>query len=458
MPVRGESEQITIGGCTTVGSGQDECNDDAAVSASSETSTRQQESDPQIINDPVTLHRDRWLAEICEYCGKRQGYVLGLKGLGLRQRGHVRRCMARRARRTGTADRSAAASFPHPPASRASTVPSLGQAGSQAPYQEDAGRVSTATARGSAARTSVYFTAISQVSGELQHDRRESSIHEAESLRLRLKALLDGSSADGRLREACKDAKRLQMEEQNPCSSQDPLHRAGAPDICDGAATHEIAGLQSTRAPSICQAAATEGDTLALREGAFRDVGNAAPHWSTDLTHMLGHVDSYSPDEDLLLDSNLYMSVSSVVQLITDGVIAPVHGYCIVLSRSQSAYFLVYRSDKIVEVCIKFQLTFLEADDAWQQYLVDCHRDSRSTVPHACTDHEGTGERCEGGAQETVPASESPNDSLRKPEGEPFVSAPTSQSTPVADEATGRLSAGTQMRQKMAERRRLVGL
>eukprot|EP00931_Biecheleriopsis_adriatica_P007262 TRINITY_DN10856_c0_g2_i1.p1 TRINITY_DN10856_c0_g2~~TRINITY_DN10856_c0_g2_i1.p1 ORF type:complete len:276 (-),score=70.89 TRINITY_DN10856_c0_g2_i1:123-950(-) len=43
----------------------------------------------------MTSQGSRLFAERCRICGKRQGTILGMKGFGLRQRGHERRCAKR---------------------------------------------------------------------------------------------------------------------------------------------------------------------------------------------------------------------------------------------------------------------------------------------------------------------------------------------------------------------------
>lgn len=302
---------------------------EAFTSASSATPLPRGVADAQrSIHDVLPSgSRACWMADRCSSCGKRQGYFLGFRGLGIRQRGHERRCSARKARRIGGAPLGrAGATAPLRPTFAAPRLPALDELSASYCQQAEA-RSEEVTCEG--------------------QDPLDPE---------RLRRDCDASLEGGIVHERLQDATEAVLSEEQTLEAMRRESRARARAVFYDVSNN--GSVRSTWSPR--ETAVSEAEGLGVGRGEHTEARTYSPHWSSDLTHMLGCVDSYLPDEELLLDTNEHASVSEAIRHLSNGVISPVTGYCIVLSRSQSAYFLVYRSDKMEEAFDCFNFTVFE--------------------------------------------------------------------------------------------------
>lgn len=259
--------------------------DSSPRSGEAESSSSNGRSDPRF-GAPGTMaraRRERWLADRCENCGKRQGYVLGLKGLGLRQRGHGRRCIARTTRRTlarpdegalisetgSTA--GAIASARHAPVQSAVDEPfgepgqremPLGGCGSLTPEELQRQRLKTLPegASSDGGLRDVYRESKDEGVPREAHDSLNP-----EALRQRLKKLLESTNANGLLRDACQhDAPAAQEQPRDETARGEICAQACATSFEDPNASNAIAAPSCTERAGAGPAAGAAPPTLAF--------------------------------------------------------------------------------------------------------------------------------------------------------------------------------------------------
>lgn len=411
-----------------------------------------------------------FLADRCSCCGKRQGFLLGFRGLGLRQHGHHQRCSARAARRNrGSAAPAGALTQQVTPLQQPEKSPSLtdkaAAAGAAACHDEP-----------QSSRPSAFFSAVSRPSHELPRDG--DGMPSQEALRQRMEDLLQETSSDGRLVEACKDYKQQQERVRRESYAAQAKSRARARD----------AFVQSSKEDRLWGAVEKlRKNSKGSTSGPSEPVGipeTVITRWSMDLTHMLGPQSTYEPDKGLLLNPEMYTSVSEAVESLIAGTVAPAQGYCIVLSASKSSYFLVYRSDKMDEVFQRFEFSSDIEQEEGSPQEEQQGSEMRGAAMYGVTPLRFPLRDAEPQPAAT-PRTRSPPDSGRRSTYPfPFSEKEETPATPreeipaqrrslpstfgharqrsvggtgdAADDRSGRPSANTQMKEKLAERRRMI--
>jgi len=68
--------------------------------------------------------------------------------------------------------------------------------------------------------------------------------------------------------------------------------------------------------------------------------------WNSECTRGLGSSVEEFGNKFQLLDEEIFTSVTNAVEALNTGIVSCHAGYCIVFSKNQDSYFLVYRQDK----------------------------------------------------------------------------------------------------------------